>query len=205
MLQLYNIAYNIPICLSSQFNPDTLYYVNNAHIVNNSRKLHNSCRYTQWYIQTHRFHLICYSYSSLGRICYHSLDHTNQDDRLSMINYWQWNLVPAPLSLLYIICMFTVTEHIINEQEEFVVIMYDRSCKTNRVNGALFRQNPFSTSFTGFKDCSKNEINFCQRITLFLRTIFRDNIFMFVAKRIKKRWICFKIPFVYISPLSFRV
>lgn len=42
VLQLHNIAYKISICLSSQFNPDTLYYVNNAHIVNNSRKLHNS-------------------------------------------------------------------------------------------------------------------------------------------------------------------
>lgn len=42
VLQLYNIAYKISICLSSQLNPDTLYYVNNAHIVNNSRKLHNS-------------------------------------------------------------------------------------------------------------------------------------------------------------------
>lgn len=82
--------------------------------------------------------------------------------------------------------MFTVTEHIINEQEEFVVIMYDRSSSTSIVNDPLFEdKTPYSTNFTDFKDCSKNKITFCQRITLILKTIFGDNIFMFVAKRIK--------------------
>lgn len=81
--------------------------------------------------------------------------------------------------------MFIVTEHIITEQEEFVVIMYDRSSSTNRVNDAFLRQSHYSTIFTGFKDCSKNKKTFSQRITLILKTIFGDNIFMFVAKRIK--------------------
>lgn len=82
--------------------------------------------------------------------------------------------------------MFTVTEHLIKEQEEFVVIMYDRSNSTSILNGPLFEdKTPYSTNFTGFKDCSKNKITFCQRITLILKTIFGDNIFMFVAKRIK--------------------
>lgn len=82
--------------------------------------------------------------------------------------------------------MFTVTVHIINEQEEFVVIMYDRSSSTSTVNGPLFEdKTPCSTNLTAFKDCSENKITFCQRINLIIKMIFGDNIFMFVAKRIK--------------------
>lgn len=76
---------------------------------------------------------------------------------LSMLNYWQWNLVPTPLSSLFFFCMFSLKEHIINEQEEFVVIMYDRSSSTNRVNDALLRQSHYSTIFLVLKTVLKTK------------------------------------------------